>query len=178
MCTYSYFICQCGALMDDFLHFVVVKPGSTILLDDSLRSNSSLTLLTAGFRLLMYFTDTNNFTRLSFCTSYSLSVCSLTSLFVLKVSSHSEPSSQSLSLQQPAQPPPPPPLPPQPQYGLPVPESREKQLCFSDFEDLSASFRSLYKCVFEQSFSQQGGCRTSFCMWISVFLFMCACLTS
>uniref|UniRef100_A0A671X6W6 Forkhead box J3 n=1 Tax=Sparus aurata TaxID=8175 RepID=A0A671X6W6_SPAAU len=73
------------------------------------------------------------------------------------VSSHSEPSSQSLSLQQPAQQPPPPPLPPpQPQYGLPVPESRDKQLCFSDFEDLSASFRSLYKCVFEQSFSQQG----------------------
>uniref|UniRef100_A0A3Q0T008 Forkhead box J3 n=1 Tax=Amphilophus citrinellus TaxID=61819 RepID=A0A3Q0T008_AMPCI len=72
------------------------------------------------------------------------------------VSSHSEPSSQSLSLQQPAQPPPPPPPPPQPQYGLPVPESRDKQLCFSDFEDLSASFRSLYKCVFEQSFSQQG----------------------
>ncbi|KAM7404515.1 hypothetical protein PAMP_011858 [Pampus punctatissimus] len=73
-----------------------------------------------------------------------------------KVSSHSEPSSQSLSLQQPAQPPPPPPPPPHPQYGLPVPESRDKQLCFSDFEDLSSSFRSLYKCVFEQSFSQQG----------------------
>ncbi|CAG6021272.1 unnamed protein product [Menidia menidia] len=71
------------------------------------------------------------------------------------VSSHSEPSSQSLSLQQPPQPPPPPPPPPQPQYGLPVPESRDKQLCFSDFEDLSSSFRSLYKCVFEQSFSQQ-----------------------
>ncbi|KAM6928966.1 forkhead box protein J3-like isoform 2-T2 [Lycodopsis pacificus] len=70
------------------------------------------------------------------------------------VSSHSEPSSQSLSLQQPAQPPPPPP--PQPQYDLPVLESRDKQLCFSDFEDLSSSFRSLYKCVFEQSFSQQG----------------------
>uniref|UniRef100_A0A3B3UMP0 Forkhead box J3 n=1 Tax=Poecilia latipinna TaxID=48699 RepID=A0A3B3UMP0_9TELE len=69
------------------------------------------------------------------------------------VSSHSEPSSQSLSLQQSAQAPPPP---QQPQYGLPVPESRDKQLCFSDFEDLSASFRSLYKCVFEQSFSQQG----------------------
>ncbi|XP_035500972.2 forkhead box protein J3-like [Scophthalmus maximus] len=72
------------------------------------------------------------------------------------VSNHSEPSSQSLSLQQPGQLPPPPPPPPQPQYGLPVPESRDKSLCFSDFEDLSASFRSLYKCVFEQSFSQQG----------------------
>ncbi|XP_056278443.1 forkhead box protein J3-like isoform X2 [Pseudoliparis swirei] len=72
------------------------------------------------------------------------------------VSSHSEPSSQSLSLQQPAQPPPPAPPPPQPQYDLPVLESRDKQLCFSDFEDLSSSFRSLYKCVFEQSFSQQG----------------------
>ncbi|XP_061832036.1 forkhead box protein J3-like isoform X2 [Nerophis lumbriciformis] len=70
------------------------------------------------------------------------------------VSSHSEPSSQSLSLQQPPQPVPPPP-PAQPQYGLPVPESRDKHLCFSDFENLSASFRSLYKCVFEQSFSQQ-----------------------
>ncbi|XP_035015946.1 forkhead box protein J3 isoform X3 [Hippoglossus stenolepis] len=73
-----------------------------------------------------------------------------------KVSSHSEPSSQSLSLQPPTQPPPPPPPPTQPQYGLPVPEARDKPLCFSDFEDLSASFRSLYKCVFEQSFSQQG----------------------
>ncbi|XP_034029093.1 forkhead box protein J3-like [Thalassophryne amazonica] len=73
------------------------------------------------------------------------------------VSSHSELSPQSLNLQQqPAQPPPPPPPPPQPQYGLSVSESRDKQLCFSDFEDLSASFRSLYKCVFEQSFSQQG----------------------
>ncbi|XP_069545216.1 forkhead box protein J3-like [Brachyistius frenatus] len=87
--------------------------------------------------------------------SYTPSVC-FSSPPVSKVSSHSEPSSQSLSLQQPAQPPPPPPPPPHPQYGLPVPESRDKQLCFSDFEDLSASFRSLYKCVFEQSFSQQG----------------------
>lgn len=87
-------------------------------------------------------------------------------LSFLKVSSHSEPSSQSLSLQQPAQPPPPPPPPPQPQYGLPVPESRDKQLCFSDFEDLSASFRSLYKCIFEQPFSQPGGCQPS--PWISV----------
>lgn len=33
---------------------------------------------------------------------------------------------------------------------------RDKQLLFSEFEDLSASFRSLYKSVFEQSFSQQG----------------------
>uniref|UniRef100_A0A8C6Q473 Forkhead box J3 n=1 Tax=Nothobranchius furzeri TaxID=105023 RepID=A0A8C6Q473_NOTFU len=89
-----------------------------------------------------------NLNSLSTAVSSSSSVHSYT-----PVSSHSEPSSQSLSLQQPAQPPPPP---PQPQYGLPVPESRDKQLCFSDFEDLSASFRSLYKCVFEQSFSQQG----------------------
>eukprot|EP00066_Takifugu_rubripes_P001826 XP_003963301.2 PREDICTED: forkhead box protein J3-like [Takifugu rubripes] len=76
------------------------------------------------------------------------------------VSSHSDSSSQPLSLQQPAQqqppPPPPPPPPAQPAYSLPVPELRDKQLCFSDFEDLSASFRSLYKCVFEQSFSQPG----------------------
>uniref|UniRef100_A0A4W5KKJ1 Forkhead box J3 n=1 Tax=Hucho hucho TaxID=62062 RepID=A0A4W5KKJ1_9TELE len=43
--------------------------------------------------------------------------------------------------------------PPQPQYSMP---ERDKQLLFSDFEDLSASFRSLYKSVFEQSFSQQG----------------------
>lgn len=42
---------------------------------------------------------------------------------------------------------------PQSQYSMP---DREKQLPFSDFEDLSASFRSLYKSVFEQSFSQQG----------------------
>ncbi|XP_062316189.1 forkhead box protein J3-like [Osmerus eperlanus] len=61
------------------------------------------------------------------------------------VSSHSEPSSQSLVLQGP----PPPPS----QYALP---DRDKQLCFSDFEDLSASFRSLYKSVFEQAFSQTG----------------------
>ncbi|KAK7896680.1 hypothetical protein WMY93_022005 [Mugilogobius chulae] len=63
------------------------------------------------------------------------------------VSSHSDP-------------PQPPPPAPQSQYGLPglaVPDAaRDKALCFSDFEDLSASFRSLYKCVFEQSFSQQG----------------------
>ncbi|XP_066528359.1 forkhead box protein J3 [Hoplias malabaricus] len=59
------------------------------------------------------------------------------------VTSHPEPVSQSLSLQQP----------PQPQYSIP---ERDKQLLFSDFEDLSASFRSLYKSVFEQSFSQQG----------------------
>uniref|UniRef100_A0A1A7YAP4 Forkhead box J3 n=2 Tax=Iconisemion striatum TaxID=60296 RepID=A0A1A7YAP4_9TELE len=86
-----------------------------------------------------------NLNSLSTAVSSGSSVHSYT-----PVSSHSEPSSQSLSLQQPAQPS------PQPQYGLPVPESRDKQLCFSDFEDLSASFRSLYKCVFEQSFSQQG----------------------
>ncbi|KAK7925915.1 hypothetical protein WMY93_008225 [Mugilogobius chulae] len=59
------------------------------------------------------------------------------------VSSHPEPVSQPLSLQQP----------PQSQYNMP---ERDKQLLFSDFEDLSASFRSLYKSVFEQSFSQQG----------------------
>lgn len=43
--------------------------------------------------------------------------------------------------------------PPQSQYNMP---DRDKQLLFSEFEDLSASFRSLYKSVFEQSFSQQG----------------------
>ncbi|KAI1892537.1 hypothetical protein AGOR_G00134610 [Albula goreensis] len=60
------------------------------------------------------------------------------------VTSHPEPVSQSLSLQQ---------QPPPPQYSM---QERDKQLLFSDFEDLSASFRSLYKSVFEQSFSQQG----------------------
>ncbi|KAL4646039.1 forkhead box protein J3-like isoform X1 [Arapaima gigas] len=61
------------------------------------------------------------------------------------VSSHPEPVSQAVSLpQQPA---------PQPQYSM---VERDKQPLFSDFEDLSASFRSLYKSVFEQSFSQQG----------------------
>ncbi|CAI5687532.1 forkhead box protein J3 isoform X2 [Oreochromis niloticus] len=59
------------------------------------------------------------------------------------VTSHLEPVSQSMSLQQP----------PQSQYNMP---DRDKQLLFSEFEDLSASFRSLYKSVFEQSFSQQG----------------------
>ncbi|KAG7478438.1 hypothetical protein MATL_G00080380 [Megalops atlanticus] len=60
------------------------------------------------------------------------------------VSSHPEPVSQSMTLQQ---------TPSQPQYSMP---ERDKQLLFSDFEDLSASFRSLYKSVFEQSFGQQG----------------------
>ncbi|XP_056107419.1 forkhead box protein J3 isoform X2 [Rhinichthys klamathensis goyatoka] len=60
-----------------------------------------------------------------------------------KVSSHPEPVSQSMGLQQA----------PQAQYSIP---DRDKQLLFSDFEDLSASFRSLYKTVFEQSYSQQG----------------------
>ncbi|XP_037630660.1 forkhead box protein J3 isoform X2 [Sebastes umbrosus] len=59
------------------------------------------------------------------------------------VTTHPEPVSQSMSLQQP----------PQSQYNMP---DRDKQLLFSEFEDLSASFRSLYKSVFEQSFSQQG----------------------
>uniref|UniRef100_A0A8C8MLH4 Fork-head domain-containing protein n=1 Tax=Oncorhynchus tshawytscha TaxID=74940 RepID=A0A8C8MLH4_ONCTS len=40
-----------------------------------------------------------------------------------------------------------------PQYNV---AEGDKQLLFSDFEDLSASFRSLYKSVFEQSFSQHG----------------------
>uniref|UniRef100_H3DBC7 Forkhead box J3 n=1 Tax=Tetraodon nigroviridis TaxID=99883 RepID=H3DBC7_TETNG len=48
----------------------------------------------------------------------------------------------SMSLQQP----------PQSQYNMP---DRDKQLLFSEFEDLSASFRSLYKSVFEQTFNQQ-----------------------
>ncbi|TRY82636.1 hypothetical protein DNTS_032579 [Danionella cerebrum] len=50
------------------------------------------------------------------------------------VPSHPEPVSQSMSLQQA----------PQPQYNIP---DRDKQLLFSEFEDLSASFRSLYKTV-------------------------------
>ncbi|TKC43841.1 hypothetical protein EI555_020701, partial [Monodon monoceros] len=59
------------------------------------------------------------------------------------VTNHPEPVSQSLTPQQ------------QPQYNL---SDRDKQLLFSEynFEDLSASFRSLYKSVFEQSLSQQG----------------------
>lgn len=64
-------------------------------------------------------------------------------LHLLQVTSHPEPVSQSMSL----------PQPPQSQYSMP---DRDKQLLFSEFEDLSASFRSLYKSVFEQSFSQQG----------------------
>uniref|UniRef100_W5M0C8 Forkhead box J3 n=1 Tax=Lepisosteus oculatus TaxID=7918 RepID=W5M0C8_LEPOC len=62
------------------------------------------------------------------------------------VTSHPEPVSQSMSLQQ---------QPPQPQYSM---SEREKQILFPDynFEDLSASFRSLYKVVFEQPLSQQG----------------------
>ncbi|XP_068395759.1 forkhead box protein J3 isoform X4 [Eschrichtius robustus] len=62
---------------------------------------------------------------------------------VERVTNHPEPVPQSLTPQQ------------QPQYNLP---ERDKQLLFSEynFEDLSASFRSLYKSVFEQSLSQQG----------------------
>ncbi|XP_059394466.1 forkhead box protein J3-like isoform X2 [Carassius carassius] len=59
------------------------------------------------------------------------------------VTSHPESVSQSMSLQQA----------PQAQYNIP---ERDKQLLFSDFEDLSASFRSLYKTVFEQSYNPQG----------------------
>ncbi|NP_001277625.1 forkhead box protein J3 isoform X2 [Mus musculus] len=61
------------------------------------------------------------------------------------VTNHPEPVSQPLTPQQQQQ----------PQYNLP---EREKQLLFTEynFEDLSASFRSLYKSVFEQSLSQQG----------------------
>lgn len=65
--------------------------------------------------------------------------------FSPQVTTHPEPVSQSMNLQQPAQ----------SQYSMP---DRDKQLLFSEFEDLSASFRSLYKSVFEQSFSQQGEC--------------------
>lgn len=65
------------------------------------------------------------------------------SLLLFQVTSHPEPVSQSMSLQQP----------PQSQYNMP---DRDKQLLFSEFEDLSASFRSLYKSVFEQTFNQQG----------------------
>lgn len=65
----------------------------------------------------------------------------LVHLSFFQVTSHPEPVSQSMSLQQA----------PQPQYSIP---ERDKQLLFSDFEDLSASFRSLYKSVFEQSFNQ------------------------
>lgn len=70
-------------------------------------------------------------------------VDSLFLVVFVQVTSHPEPVSQSMSLQQP----------PQSQYNMP---DRDKQLLFSEFEDLSASFRSLYKSVFEQSFSQQG----------------------
>lgn len=62
---------------------------------------------------------------------------------LVQVTNHPEPVSQSMSLQQP----------PQSQYNMP---DRDKQLLFSEFEDLSASFRSLYKSVFEQTFNQQG----------------------
>lgn len=54
--------------------------------------------------------------------------------------------------------------PPQSQYNMP---DRDKQLLFSEFEDLSASFRSLYKSVFEQSFSQQGECSPGSIKWKS-----------
>lgn len=67
--------------------------------------------------------------------------------FPSQVTTRPEPVSQSMNIQQPAQ----------SQYNMP---DRDKQLLFSEFEDLSASFRSLYKSVFEQSFSQQGEWRT------------------
>ena len=75
---------------------------------------------------------------------YFIYFCIYFAIFNLfQVTSHPEPVSQSMSLQQP----------PQSQYNLP---DRDKQLLFSEFEDLSASFRSLYKSVFEQTFNQQG----------------------
>lgn len=73
------------------------------------------------------------------------------------MTNHPEPVSQSLTPQQ------------QPQYNL---SDRDKQLLFSEynFEDLSASFRSLYKSVFEQSLSQQGEFfNTSYCNFLLKF---------
>ncbi|XP_043917719.1 forkhead box protein J3 [Protopterus annectens] len=60
------------------------------------------------------------------------------------VSSHSEPVSQTLTIQQPSQ------------YNMPERENTKLLFTEYNFEDLSASFRSLYKSVFEHSLSQQG----------------------
>ncbi|XP_035006824.1 forkhead box protein J3 isoform X2 [Hippoglossus stenolepis] len=104
----------------------------------------------SGERVALYNTDQEGSDSPRSSLNNSLSDQSLASVNLNSVGSvhsytpvttHPEPVSQSLSLQQP------------PQYNMP---DRDKQLLFSEFEDLSASFRSLYKSVFEQSFSQQG----------------------
>uniref|UniRef100_A0A3B4GMS9 Forkhead box protein J3-like n=1 Tax=Pundamilia nyererei TaxID=303518 RepID=A0A3B4GMS9_9CICH len=106
----------------------------------------------SGERVALYNTDQEGSDSPRSSLNNSLSDQSLASVNLNSVGSvhsytavtgHPEPVSQSMSLQQP----------PQSQYNMP---DRDKQLLFSEFEDLSASFRSLYKSVFEQSFSQQG----------------------
>ncbi|XP_010776499.1 LOW QUALITY PROTEIN: forkhead box protein J3 [Notothenia coriiceps] len=106
----------------------------------------------SGERVALYNTDQEGSDSPRSSLNNSLSDQSLASVNLNSVGSvhsytpvttHPEPVSQAMSLQQP----------PQSQYNMP---DRDKQLLFSEFEDLSASFRSLYKSVFEQSFSQQG----------------------
>ncbi|XP_029287261.1 forkhead box protein J3 isoform X2 [Cottoperca gobio] len=106
----------------------------------------------SGERVALYNTDQEGSDSPRSSLNNSLSDQSLASVNLNSVGSvhsytpvttHPEPVSQSMSLQQT----------PQSQYNMP---DRDKQLLFSEFEDLSASFRSLYKSVFEQSFSQQG----------------------
>ncbi|XP_075881524.1 forkhead box protein J3 isoform X2 [Nelusetta ayraudi] len=106
----------------------------------------------SGERVALYNTDQEGSDSPRSSLNNSLSDQSLASVNLNSVGSvhsytpvttHPEPVSQSMNLQQPAQ----------SQYNMP---DRDKQLLFSEFEDLSASFRSLYKSVFEQSFSQQG----------------------
>ncbi|KAJ7998502.1 hypothetical protein DPEC_G00205590 [Dallia pectoralis] len=115
-------------------------------------ASPTLAINTVTNKVALYNTDQDGSDSPRSSLNNSLSDQSLASVNLNSVGSvHSytpvttlpEPVSQSMSLQQP----------PQPQYSMP---ERDKQLLFSDFEDLSASFRSLYKSVFEQSFSQQG----------------------
>uniref|UniRef100_A0A3Q0RWA4 Forkhead box J3 n=1 Tax=Amphilophus citrinellus TaxID=61819 RepID=A0A3Q0RWA4_AMPCI len=120
--------------------------------DDNLPTTRPKKRPRSGERVALYNTDQEGSDSPRSSLNNSLSDQSLASVNLnsvgsvhsyTPVTSHPEPVSQSMSLQQP----------PQSQYNMP---DRDKQLLFSEFEDLSASFRSLYKSVFEQSFSQQG----------------------
>lgn len=107
-------------------------------------ASPTLAINTVTNKVALYNTDQEGSDSPRSSLNNSLSDQSLASVHsYTPVASHPEPVSQSMSLQQP----------PQSQYNMP---DRDKQLLFSEFEDLSASFRSLYKSVFEQSFSQQG----------------------
>lgn len=130
----SFFLCVC--VCDD--HVTV----SALPLRHNSKSHLSVPVRLCRARWLDA-SETLAFLHRTFTPFFSVFQETLIILFLPQVTTHTEPVSQSMNIQQPAQ----------SQYNMP---DRDKQLLFSEFEDLSASFRSLYKSVFEQSFSQQG----------------------